>query len=221
MFPALSIIQHDKQKVREAYITANRYIAAASFPLMTWLLVTAPQLIRVVFGPKWVGAIALVQILAITSILQSIGTNVGWIFLSQGRTDVLFKVGIVTTIMAVVSFAVGLRWGVMGVAIAYTIEQYLQAGPVYAITFRLIDLKVRHFFARLWSIVVATLTLGIVAFVTLIALEKLGVTQDITILAIVTAVSLLSYSLLVFLLDRELVTGTVILLGQLRSAHDE
>jgi O-antigen/teichoic acid export membrane protein len=221
MFPALSIIQHDKQMVREAYITANRYIAAVSFPLMTWLLVTAPQFIRVVFGPKWIGAIALVQILAITSILQSIGTNTGWIFLSQGRTDVLFRVGVVTCSLAVISFAVGLRWGVVGVAIAYTIEQYLQAGPVYAITFRLIDLKVRHFFAQLWSIMVATLILGIVAFVTLIALEKLGVTQDITVLAIVTAVSVLSYSLLIFLLDKELVTGTIILLGQLRSAQGE
>jgi O-antigen/teichoic acid export membrane protein len=221
MFPALSIIQHDKQMVREAYITANRYIAAASFPLMTWLLVTAPVLIRVVFGPKWVGAIALVQILAITSILQSIGTNLGWVFLSQGRTDIMFRLAIITSIMAVISFAVGLRWGVVGVAIAYTVEQYLQAGPVYAISFRLIDLKVRHFFARLWSIMVATLILGIVAFVTLIALEQLGVTQDLTILAIVTAVSLLSYALLVFLLDRELVTGTLILLGQLRSAHGE
>jgi PST family polysaccharide transporter len=221
MFPALSIIQHDKEMVREAYIVANRYIAAVCFPLMMWVLVTAPQLIQVVFGPKWVSAIVLVQILAITSILQSIGTNTGWIFLSQGRADMLFKVGIVTSIMAATSFAVGLRWGVVGVAIAYTIEQYMLAGPVYAITFRLIDLKVRHFFARLWSIVVATLTLGIVAFVTLIALEGLGVTQDMTILTIVTAVSLLSYSLLIFLLDKELITGTMLLLGQLKSAHGE
>jgi PST family polysaccharide transporter len=34
MFPALSIIQHYKQLVRDAYTTANRYIAAISFPLM-------------------------------------------------------------------------------------------------------------------------------------------------------------------------------------------
>jgi hypothetical protein len=111
MFPALSIIQQDKEMVREAYITANRYIAAFCFPLMIWVLITAPQLIRVVFGPKWVSAIVLVQILAIASIEQSIGTNVGWIFLSQGRTDVLFKVGIFTTVIAVISFVVGLRGG--------------------------------------------------------------------------------------------------------------
>jgi O-antigen/teichoic acid export membrane protein len=32
MFPALSMIQHDKQPVRDAYVTANRYIATVSFP---------------------------------------------------------------------------------------------------------------------------------------------------------------------------------------------
>ena len=123
--------------------------------------------------------------------------------------------------MAAISFVVGLRWGVVGVAIAYTIEQYLQAGPIFTISFRLIDLKVRHFFAQLRSIMVATVILGIVAFVVRISLEKLGFAQDITILAIVTATSLLSYSLLIFLLDREFITETMWLIGQLRSSHGE
>jgi PST family polysaccharide transporter len=221
MFPALSTIQHDKQKVREAYVTANRYIATVSFPMMIWLLVTAPELIKVVYGPKWTSAIPLVQILALTAILQSIATNVGWIFLSQGRTDILFKLSIFTTIAAAISFAVGLRWGVEGVAIAYTIETYLVAYPIFAVTFRLIDLKIRFFIAKLWSIMLATLILGILAFLLRISLEKLGVTQSVAVVAIVTAASLLSYSILIFLLDRELFTGTVKLLALLKSGHRE
>jgi O-antigen/teichoic acid export membrane protein len=221
MFPALSIIQHDKQMVREAYITANRYIAAVSFPLMTWLLVIAPQLVRVVFGPKWVSAIVLVQILALTGMIQSIITNVGWIYLSQGRTDILFKWAIFTTSITLISFAVGLRWGVEGVALAYTIACYSLAYPTFAIAFRLIDLKVRHFSAQLQSIIIATLTLGIIASLTSISLAKLGVTQDLTILAIVTLASLLSYSVVIFVLDKELFTESVRLLGQLRSTDLE
>jgi PST family polysaccharide transporter len=218
MFPAFSIIQHDKQVVREAYITANRYIGAISFPLMIWVLVTAPQLIRVLYGPKWISAIPLVQILALTAAAQSISVTIGWILLSQGRTDVLLKLGIFTTIVVAISFAVGLRWGVLGVAIAYTIATYFVVYPCFAITFRLIDLTVRDFLAKLWPIILATLILGIIAFLLRISLERLGVTQNVIILAIVTAASLLSYSALVFLLDRELFTGAVDLLAQLRSA---
>ncbi len=221
MFPALSIIQHDKQKVREAYVAANRYIAVVSFPLMTWLLVTAPELIRVVYGPKWVTAILLVQILALASMEQSIGANVGWIFLSQGRTDVLFKLSIFTTIVVAIAFAVGLRWGVEGVAIAYTIASYLLAYPVFAIAFRLVDLKVRYFIAKLWPIILATLALGIIAFLIRISLLGLGITHDLTIVVIVTAASLLIYSFLVFILDRELFTETVRLLRQLSPGYSD
>jgi len=219
MFPALSKIQHDKRIVREAYITSNRHIAAISLPLMMWLVITAPQLVRVVFGMKWVSAIVLVQILAITAAQQSIVANAGWIYLSQGRTDVMLKVSTVATIITAISFAVGLRWGVVGVAIAYTIASYSLAYPLNAVPFRLIDLKVRHFFAYLLPIVLATLIFGVVAFLVRIFLEEFGVTQDVTILVIVTVASLFSYSVLLFVLDRELFTETVRLLGQLRSGQ--
>ena len=144
--------------------------------------------------------------------------NVGWIFLSQGRTDVLFKLGVFTTVVVVISFVVGLRGGVEGVVIAYTIATYLVAYPVFAIAFRLIDMKVKYFLAKLWSVALAALTLGIVAFLLEISLGKLGVTQDLIILAIVTAASLLVYSVALFLLDKELFIGIVRLLDQLRSA---
>jgi PST family polysaccharide transporter len=217
MFPALSIIQHDKQLVRNAYVTANRYIGAIAFPLMVWVLVAAPQLIRVVYGPKWISVIPLIQIFALAGIEQSIGTNVSWIFMSQGRTDELFKLSIFTTVVIVFSFLVGLRWGVEGVVIAYTVAIYLTAYPIFAIAFRLIDLKVKSALAPLWSVTLAALTLGIVAFLLQISLEKLGVTQDLTILAIVTVASLLIYSVVLFLLDKELFIGIVQLLRQLRS----
>ena len=86
--------------------------------------------------------IPLIQIFALAGLEQSIGANVGWIFLSQGKTDVLLKVGIFTTIITVIAFIVGLRWGIEGLVIAYTIAIYLTAYPVFVIAFRLIDMKV-------------------------------------------------------------------------------
>jgi len=185
---------------------------------MIWVLVTAPQLIRVIYGPKWISAIPLVQILALTAAVQSILAAVGLTYMSQGRTDILFKWSIVSTSVFSISFAVGLRWGVLGVAIAYSIATYSITYPSFAIAFRLIDLKVKDFLARLWSIVLATLILGAIAFLLRISLERLGVTQNVIILAIVTAASLLSYFALVFVLDKELFVGAVDLLAQLRSA---
>ena len=141
--------------------------------------------------------------------------------MSQGRTDVLFKLGVFTTVITVISFVAGLRGGVEGIVIAYTLASYMTAYPVFAIAFRLIDMKVKYALAPLWSVALATLTLGIVAFLLQISLEKLGVTQDLVILAIVTAASLLTYSVIIFLFDKELFVGIVQLLRQLRSADSE
>ncbi|MGZ4852783.1 MAG: MOP flippase family protein [Halobacteriota archaeon] len=221
MFPALSAIQHDAQTVREAYVVANRYIAAVSFPMMTGMIILAPELIVVVFGPKWVAAIPLVQILAVTALEQSIGISVNWLFLSQGRTDTLFRLNIFTTVVVVISFVVGLRAGVEGVAVAYTIATYALAYPVFTIAFRLVDLKKRYFLARLVPIIVSTLAFGVVAFVLRAALETLGITSDLAIVVIVAAVSLVSYVAFVFVFDRELFTETTEMLRQLRTKQSE
>jgi O-antigen/teichoic acid export membrane protein len=221
MFPALSIIQHDKQMVRDAYIIANRYIAVVSFPLMTWMLVAAPQLIRVIFGPKWTGAIVLVQILALTAVAQSIGTNLGWIYLSQGRTDIMLKWGILSTIVVVISFFVGLRWGVVGVAAAYTIATYSLAYPGFAIPFRLIQLKVSDFFVQLRTITLASLILCAIMLSVRVYLEKLGGMPQVVILFIVTALGLLSYLGLMYVLDREMFIGIVKLVRELVASRSE
>ena len=162
----------------------------------------------------------LVQILAITSIEQSIGTNIGWIFLSQGRTDVLFKLSIFTASIIVISFAVGLRWGVEGVGIAYN-SDLLDGLPCFCNRISIDRHGVTYLFSKLWSVTLAALLLGIVAFFLRISLEKLGVTQDLTILAFATAASLLTYSVSLFLLDKQLFIGIVQLLDQLRSADSE
>jgi O-antigen/teichoic acid export membrane protein len=221
MFPAFSIIQHDKQMVREAYVSANRYIAVVSFPFMAWMLVAAPQLVQVIFGPKWVGAIPLIQILAVTAILHSIATTVGWLYLSQGRTDIMLRWSILATTIYAISFAVGLRWGVIGVAAAYTIATYSLAYLGFLIPFRLIELKVSYFFAQLKTIILATLILGAITLSVRVYLEKLGGMPQVVILIIVTALGLLSYLGLMYVLDRELFIGTVKLIGELRASRSE
>ncbi|MGZ4853192.1 MAG: hypothetical protein ACXV3D_08435, partial [Halobacteriota archaeon] len=140
---------------------------------------------------------------------------------SQGRTDTLFRLNIFTTIVVVISFVVGLRGGVEGVAIAYTIATYALAYPVFTIAFRLVDLKMQYFLARLLPIMASTLAFGVIAFLLRAALETLGITNDLAIVIIVAAASLVSYVTFVFALDRELFTETTRMLRQLRRGQSE
>ncbi len=221
MFPVLSIIQKDKAKVRQAYLRVTRYIAAVAFPMMFGLFVVAPQFVRVIFGPQWERSIFLVQILALVGLLQSIGTTVGWIYTSQGRTDIMFRWGIFSVIIVAVSFVTGLRWNVEGVAIAYAIASLLLTYPSFAIPFRLIDLKVGRLFKELSLVFWAALGMGGIVFVLRLFLkDTLGVGDLITLISTV-AVGIVSYAGLLFVLDRGLYREVFRLLHQLKSSTQE
>ncbi len=142
MFPALSSIQKDIVKVKRIYLRSTRIIALVTFPMMAGLFVLAEPFILTVLGSKWGEVIPILRLFCITGMGQSIGTTVGWIYTSQGRTDIQFKWGICSGIVRAIAFIIGLRWGILGVATAYVLSGYVILWyPAWAIPGRLINLK--------------------------------------------------------------------------------
>jgi O-antigen/teichoic acid export membrane protein len=63
-FPAYARIQHDKDALARAFLTAVRLIMLIAFPLYFGMAISAGPFVETVMGPKWVESIPLVQILA-------------------------------------------------------------------------------------------------------------------------------------------------------------
>jgi len=140
MFPALSAIQKDVKRVRELYLSSISVISLVTFPLTLGLFVVSRSFVLALFGDKWAAMIPLLQIFSLLGAIQSISTTVGWIYTSQGRTDIMFRFGLISGSIFIISFFVGLRWGTLGVAVAYTIANFLLWYPTWSIPARLIDL---------------------------------------------------------------------------------
>jgi PST family polysaccharide transporter len=140
MFPALSAIQKDVKRVRELYLSSISVISLVTFPLTLGLFVVSRSFVLALFGDKWAAMIPLLQIFSLLGAIQSISTTVGWIYTSQGRTDIMFRFGLISGSIFIISFVVGLRWGTLGVAVAYTIANFLLWYPTWSIPARLIDL---------------------------------------------------------------------------------
>jgi PST family polysaccharide transporter len=219
MFPALSSIQGDKAKVRRAYLQATRYIAVFTFPMMVGLFAVTPQFIRTIFGPQWERSIFLVQVLALVGLIQSIETTTGWLYQSQGRTDTMFRWGLFSLFVVATAFVLGLRWNIEGVAVAYAAASFLLTYPCFAIPFRFIDLKFRHFIKQFNSIFLASITMGgFVLGVRLFLKDALGAGDLVTLMSSV-AVGIVSYGVLLFVLDRMIYREVFQLLRQLRPIH--
>ena len=142
MFPALSTIQDDVEAVRRAYLRAVRMISLITFPMMLALSVLAEPAVLVVYGSKWRASIVILQLLCFAGMAQSIYNTAGWLYLSQGRTDVLFRMGLYTTTVRVIGVLIGAHWGLMGVAWAYVIGGYVFiCYPTWARAGRLVNLS--------------------------------------------------------------------------------
>ncbi len=113
------------QRVKDMYLKSISVISLVTFPLTLGLLVVSQSFVLALFGDKWAEMFPILQVFCLLGLIQSIGTTVGWIYQSQGRTDIMFRWGLVSGSIFIISFVVGLRWGALGVAVAYTVANFL------------------------------------------------------------------------------------------------
>ena len=163
MFPAFSAIQDDHQRIATIYLKITRTIAMVTFPLSLGLLTVADEFVLAVFGDQWLAMIPVLRYLCIVGMLQSIGTLNGNLYLSQGRTDLQFKVGVTIGILGLIFISAGLQFGILGVAIAYTIFSIFAFVPSVGIAVNLVGLNIFDVIKNLYPLAIyASLMAGIV-----------------------------------------------------------
>lgn len=199
MFPAFSEIQHDNERFRRIYLRLCSSIALITFPLMTGAALLAEPLVLTVYGPKWTNVIPVLTILAPVGLVQSILTTAGLLYTAKGKTGLMFKVGGTTSVLYVISFFVGLPWGIRGVALSYAVCVGLLLLPSLYISYRLIDLRLTDMWRALRGIVGSTALMGAVVLVSrkvVIGYVHLPPVFD---LLVFTAIGVAVYALTTFL----------------------
>jgi O-antigen/teichoic acid export membrane protein len=152
LFPALSTMQADHARFRQAYLRSSAAIAFVTFPLMAGATILAPELIAVLLGPRWAPTVPVFRILAPVGMLQSLTTITGQIYVAKGETGAMFWWGALFSSILVLGFVAGLPWGIVGVAAVYAALTCLLLIPMLAIPFRLIGLPL----LALWKAIVPT-----------------------------------------------------------------
>jgi len=144
MFPFYSRIQNDIERFRRTYIAVVKAIGFVIFPMIFGLVVVSQEFVSAFFGSKWQPVAVLMCILGPVALLQPIYTTTGGIYKTTGRTEWMFRVGLVSSVIIIVSFVIGLNWGIVGVATAYTIANIIIFFPGLLIALRLIHLPLKR-----------------------------------------------------------------------------
>jgi PST family polysaccharide transporter len=141
MFPSLSKSQDDKALTKRIYLKTIGAIALLTLPMMTGLVVVADSFVLALLGPKWKDVIPVLRVLCTVGIMQSITATVGWIYTSQGRTDLMFRWGIAAGTIGIISFIVGIWIGsVIAVAYCYAIANIFLLYHNFTIPGKLINM---------------------------------------------------------------------------------
>lgn len=160
--PALSRIQGDPKRYTSYYTKLILLLSFISMPLIVFLAICSRSIIHLLLGEQWLGASRIFQILAITAFIQPVWSTVGLVLISLGQSGRFLKFGIFNSLVVVTSFAVGIRWGAIGVASAYAVASYLILFPSLWYCFRLTPISVAIFLKAITRPTIASLTMALV-----------------------------------------------------------
>jgi PST family polysaccharide transporter len=116
LFPTMARLQHTPEKMKSAYLTGAAVLSLVSAPLSVLLVVTAPELVHVVLGPRWLPAVLPLQILSLGIVARS-GYLMGYCLdgamgtvLRRAARDAIYLASVVGGSL------IGTRFGIAGVA---------------------------------------------------------------------------------------------------------
>ena len=139
LYPALSRQQNAPEVMARLYLRTVSLIALVTAPLMVGLLVVREPFVRVVFGPGWPMVPEILAWLAPTGFIQSIVSSTGTVFMARGRTHVMAGLGTFNAIVTITAFALGAKFGVVGVAAFYFAANVLHAIPCLFFAMRALE----------------------------------------------------------------------------------
>jgi len=201
MFPAFSQKQDDIQLLKKYYLSIIQYIALVTFPLMIGLSLVSKEFVLLFFGSKWSAMIPILSILSGLGAIQSIVSLNGLIYNSLGKVHIAFRVSILSNIVLITAFLIGVNYGLIGISYSYLIASALLFIPIYKIAIKQLNISLFDVFLVLKGIMLATLIMAVVLFM----INNFSDFSLVKGLILKIIISSIIYVLLVLFFEKELV----------------
>lgn len=143
--PAFSRLQDDPDRLARSYLRTANLIMWITAPIFGFLFVAATPVIALTLGHQWREAGPVFQLLAIFALGQLLYESVIWLFVSRGQSKRLFKLVLILCPITVFSYAIGLPFGIKGVALSGALGMLLVFPWVLSFSFRGTKLTLARF----------------------------------------------------------------------------
>jgi O-antigen/teichoic acid export membrane protein len=114
--PAFSRLHDDSERLARFFLRTANLIMWITAPIFGFLFVAATPVIVLTLGAKWREAAPVFQLLAIRALGQLLFEATIWLIVSRGESRRLLKLALVLSPITILSFVIGLPFGIKGVA---------------------------------------------------------------------------------------------------------
>jgi O-antigen/teichoic acid export membrane protein len=137
-------------EMKKLHERATRIHGAVVVPLLAILIVTAPELIPMVFGDAWRAAIEPTQVLAVAGMIAAILTGYSQVMLAAGRPRALLIFNCVVLVAYGLAVFLTAKQGLVTVSLAVVGVHVAMLAAVYLVLFRrVLGMPVRRLFTDL------------------------------------------------------------------------
>jgi O-antigen/teichoic acid export membrane protein len=144
----LSSLQHDQNKVRDAFLMATFGCSLISFPAFMGLAAVADDAIPLIFGSHWAAAIWPVRFFCVIGLMSGIGVVQASLITSQGRSDWWFYYQLVRNIITILTVFLLYKYGVATIVFALMLEVLLMWPITLWMVSKLIGLSIGAYFVQ-------------------------------------------------------------------------
>jgi len=121
LFPAFAQLQDDMPRLRRGYLLVTQVTALVAASSMGTLAIAAPHLVRTLYGGRWMGVVAPLQILCAAGYFRALYNVGGVVAYSAGRVYGELRRQLLYAALVIVGSIAGARYGLTGVAIGVDI----------------------------------------------------------------------------------------------------
>lgn len=180
--PVFSQVQDEEDRMRRGLLKGIAYSSIVMLPLFAGLALTAPELVKVVFGYKWIPSIILLQILCIGIGAGILVMGVPSVFLAKGRPDINLKLRIVQVVLLIPSLLIGVRFGAIGIATAVSAVSVMYCLLRIIFVNRLLGMRMGDYLASLRPAALGSLVMSLALLAFRHVVTELLILPDIAML---------------------------------------
>jgi PST family polysaccharide transporter len=164
--PTFSRLQSDSQGFITAYYRVTQFTSLIAFPVFFAVIILSPELVVSLFGQKWTHAITILQIISLAGMLRAITVFQRSTFVALGQPLLQFKLGLLNATLNIIACLIAVQWGILAVATAYVLSDYLVFPLGQWLLSQLISLSWKTYLSQFIAPIISTVIMGLTILIT-------------------------------------------------------